>query len=575
MRIESFTVENFRSITSAKRVPLSNYTVLVGPNNEGKSNILKALNLGMTTLQSLRPRKLSVNGKLTSVQPDHRMIFLNSGFQWSRDYPLNLQKSKTARKCTDITIDFRLDEDEIAEFYTAVESRLNGTLPVKISFSENKFEISVAKPGKGHVTLNRKTARIAEFVSERLRFDYVPAIRTAGQAEDVVRKLVSTELQQLELDQRYIDALQLIDELQAPLLQDLSFSITNTVSSFLPSVKNVRLSTSQAARKDLLRRTIQINVDDGVETEIAQKGDGVQSLVALAIMRHASEINGRKNKSIVAIEEPESHLHPKAIRDLRDVIVNLSHNSQVIVSSHSPLLVRWDGEASTIIVGGNQASVAKRISDVRACLGVMVSDNLSSVEFAVLVEGDSDHRILEYFVRRCGSEKLKNMFAEARFKFHAMRGAGKIAYNLNNFEHNILGYHVFCDNDQAAIQEINAAIQKKALKASEYTLCICPGMKESELEDAISVDVYRDAVIRGYGVDVKHHSFSGNEKWSTRMKRCFQAHGKIFSSAIETDLKILVVESFLKCDPEIGLVKQKAQPIYLLLETLEATAAKA
>ncbi|MGR3713740.1 MAG: AAA family ATPase [Shimia sp.] len=46
----SFSVENYRSITTARKIPLSDYSLLVGANNEGKSNILHALTLGMDAL---------------------------------------------------------------------------------------------------------------------------------------------------------------------------------------------------------------------------------------------------------------------------------------------------------------------------------------------------------------------------------------------------------------------------------------------------------------------------------------------------------------------------------------------
>jgi len=42
MRLIRFSVLNYRSITTAHKIEMSNLTVLVGKNNEGKSNILRA-----------------------------------------------------------------------------------------------------------------------------------------------------------------------------------------------------------------------------------------------------------------------------------------------------------------------------------------------------------------------------------------------------------------------------------------------------------------------------------------------------------------------------------------------------
>ncbi|MGY8689648.1 MAG: AAA family ATPase [Verrucomicrobiales bacterium] len=50
MKLESISVSRYRSISSAKRIRLDQSTVLIGPNNEGKSNILRGLVLAMTVL---------------------------------------------------------------------------------------------------------------------------------------------------------------------------------------------------------------------------------------------------------------------------------------------------------------------------------------------------------------------------------------------------------------------------------------------------------------------------------------------------------------------------------------------
>jgi len=50
MKLVDLSVTNYRSITNAHKITLQNLTVLVGKNNEGKSNLLTALNVAMTTL---------------------------------------------------------------------------------------------------------------------------------------------------------------------------------------------------------------------------------------------------------------------------------------------------------------------------------------------------------------------------------------------------------------------------------------------------------------------------------------------------------------------------------------------
>jgi recombinational DNA repair ATPase RecF len=54
MRLVAFSVQKYRSVIAAEKLQLRDLTVLVGPNNEGKSNILQALVTGMGYLSSRR-----------------------------------------------------------------------------------------------------------------------------------------------------------------------------------------------------------------------------------------------------------------------------------------------------------------------------------------------------------------------------------------------------------------------------------------------------------------------------------------------------------------------------------------
>lgn len=576
MEIVAITVENFRSITSAKRIPLSDYTVLIGPNNEGKSNILKAVSIAMHTLEQWRPRRISLGeGRIAFAQPDKRYRSYNAGYAWSRDFPINLQSKKSCNKTSDVTIEFKLSDSEVDDFVREIGSNLNGTLPIKISYGRDEFDIAISKPGRGYKTLNKKTTRIANFVSQRLNFDYIPAVRTAGKAEDVVKKLVWEELRQIEEDEKYVSAMKVIEELSQPVLMRLSLAITNTVSSFLPSVKRVSLKIPSSNNSDMLRRVIKIEVDDGVMTDIDQKGDGVQSLVALGLMRHVSETQNRRYNNIVAIEEPESHLHPRAIRDLRDVVIKLSEKGQVLVSSHSPLMIKWGGASSTIIVADNKAVPARSISEVRECVGVMLSDNLQSVEFALFVEGEADRRIIGRLIECRATKKLKSLFHYSRFKLIPLGGVGKLSYRLSSAENNIIGFHVFLDNDAASLKELEKARDNKYINENEYNICRCIGMKESEIEDAISPKIYEQPLRDEFGVDVNKSFFGGNQKWSVRMKNGFQASGKLWDDAVETRVKTIVADAFCLNPIEDALIIQKSSALDALMTSLEDVAEKA
>ena len=158
----------------------------------------------------------------------------------------------------------------------------------------------------------------------------------------------------------------------------------------MPSVKSVKLVTKREERFRHLRRDVEVIVDDGHLTKLERKGDGVQSLVALALMRHASDQSTSQLSTVVAIEEPESHLHPRAIHELKQVIESLSDSNQIVLTSHSPLFVNPSNLSNTIIVQGSKAACANHVSQIREALGVRFSDNLQNARLILLVEGADD-----------------------------------------------------------------------------------------------------------------------------------------------------------------------------------------
>ena len=96
----------------------------------------------------------------------------------------------------------------------------------------------------------------------------------------------------MESDATYQEALKAVAMIQQPVLDKISASIKETLKEFLPAVKEVRVTIPQEERFRALRRACEIVIDDGTPTQLIRKGDGVQSLAALSLMRHASESSG-------------------------------------------------------------------------------------------------------------------------------------------------------------------------------------------------------------------------------------------------------------------------------------------
>lgn len=534
MRLISFSVENYRSITTARKIPLERYSLLIGANNEGKSNILHALALGMNAL----------SGWMTTLvkMPDGRTVRMRSSgarpdFNWETDYPVDKQKSAKADACTKVTLEFSLNDNETEEFRREIKSSLNGTLPIMLSFGKSGINLSVQKPGRGHATLNKKSSKIASFVSDRLRFHYIPAIRTSASASEVIYRLVEKELKVIEGDPEYIGALEKIEQLQKPIFDELGGAIQKTVSGFLPTVKSVELVPARESRYRALRREIEILIDDGSLTKLSRKGDGVQSLAALALMRHAAMETSDDVSSIIAIEEPESHLHPRAIHELRSVIDAISEKSQVILTSHSPLFVKANNLQNTIIVQGSKARCAEKVSEIRDVLGVRFADNLQNARLVLIVEGRDDIISLSRVIS-ARSSVCKKALDDGLMTIDDLGGAGSLAQKASFYQASACEVHAFLDNDEPGRNAVKRAIDAKSLRSADVNLSILVGRENSELEDLFNREVYRDAFLDEFGVDVTRrltNRFIG--KWSDVLGRNYAESGKLWDNAQKAQCK--------------------------------------
>ena len=147
MRLTSFSVTNFRSITDAHKIPIGDSTVLLGRNNEGKSNVLRALSIAMKAL--------------TSHAGDEPYAYRDTrdtqAYSWRRDFPISLQ-GRTNGLDSIFRLEFELTAQETEEFRETIKSNLNGNLPIEVKFGRNnKADINVRKQGPGGSALSAKS----------------------------------------------------------------------------------------------------------------------------------------------------------------------------------------------------------------------------------------------------------------------------------------------------------------------------------------------------------------------------------------------------------------------------------
>jgi len=102
----------------------------------------------------------------------------------------------------------------------------------------------------------------------------------------------------------------------------------------LPDAKTFSTSTS-------------IKVNDGIETDLKDKGSGMQRAFALAVIQTYAKFltkhdtdNTKQKPLFFFIDEPEISLHPKAQKILMQALDKISKNQQIFITTHSPYILR-------------------------------------------------------------------------------------------------------------------------------------------------------------------------------------------------------------------------------------------
>lgn len=504
------------------------------------------------------------------VRPAPRMSGYRSAiiYDWKRDYPIGKQAKAGTGASTKITLEFLLDDQDLEAFKEEIKSNLNGTLPILLTFDQSNFDLSVQKPGRGHATINKKSTRIAAFISKRLRFSYIPAIRTSESATSVISRLVERELRDVEKDLEYIAAIEKIESIQQPIFDELGQTIQSTISKFLPSVKSVKLKPLREARYSALRREIEILVDDGSLTSLARKGDGIQSLATLALMRHAADESDTTTSTIIAIEEPESHLHPRTIHELRSVIEEISKKNQIVLTSHSPLFVRPGHLENTIIVNRSRAKCARHVSEIQEALGVRFSDNLQNARLVIVCEGKDDVLALKSIL--CArSDSIKSAFDEGAIAFDDLGGASSLSQKASFYQASACEIQAFLDDDTAGKLAVKKALSSRAVKIADVNLSVVPGAAESELEDLYDQNIYSQEFLKKFGVDVKKKPLGKTKsKWSDTVGRQFAESGKPWDEQTKCECKLWLAE-FAAANPKTIVRVSTDSSLLALIKSVE------
>lgn len=397
MRLLEVEITNFRNLRSVAVQPRE-ATVLIGENGVGKSNLLHALRL------LLDPAARQLQAVLS--KEDINVDAFAAGEAYFR---------------VRIRVDISGHDDLRAVFLESIAEENVGVQSVDIegSFQNTdggfEWQAVVLPPPASKAKPQRFSPRMAGMLPMLFLDPVRDAAREARVGRGTLLERLMDAVDVSPVEGRLRRAMSSADKalLSAPDISALRTSLQSISKSLLPGGQaHVGLSLSGPDPTSLVR-TMQVVLGarrGEPSVPLLRHGTGFQNLVLIAMYRHLRD-NQTGCYPILAVEEPEAHLHPHAQRRLMSELTRLEGVS--FVTTHSPTIAAATDPRNVVRIHAAKASTASsfqvkegRISDDDARdFEKVIRNGRSEVLFArtvIVVEGRSEALALPAFAAVLG-----------------------------------------------------------------------------------------------------------------------------------------------------------------------------
>jgi putative ATP-dependent endonuclease of OLD family len=538
MTIKYLAIRKYRSFDKEVWIPLTSFSVITGQNNLGKSAILRALSL------FYRSHSRAVRNTLRDDSGER--------YSYEADYPKLYSGKKGRRYNTRFRLGIELTLTDVSSL------KVDG-----VDIPSGKIEIvleMVKGPGLWRSKYSCDAIKDPIIFEKFLtwfflnsRYVYIPANRGTGEWKRILfREVVSGAAQGIknrrkklkELEAFYVDIKNVIKDVESDLVKELrGYSKEANSIKFILEEPDIE---SLVSIEDVM-------VDDGVETGLSQKGDGVKSLFVISVLQFLAKKGYTKNL-MFGIEEPEAHLHSSAIYDIKTRLRELSGSFQIIITTHSPILIQRDNISDNIVVEkintgkfSCSARPASNISDVRNALGVKLHENLISAEVVIVTEGATEAECLGALIIKT-LPGLSGVFDAGRVRVINAGGASKTLSIVRALARDATVCITMLDSDDAG--GIAADEIKKSGLVGILDVFNVPqrlGCLETEFEDIFSPAEYLPIISADCAIPIDEAIFSAerarsggsktkHKKWSEVMESIVNKCGKQWN-AVENDIK--------------------------------------
>ena len=389
MKIKNIEIKNYTSIKRAT-IDVESMLGLIGQNNVGKSNILKALDLFFNSNSKIseesfydrntsNPIEIAIHFyKFTLDEGKHFSSYIiNDKFRITKKISMSSSKSIS----TDTF--YGENEKENKQYDTYLKTGLPKCVFIPAVRDVND-ETKVMKTNPFGILINQILAKISDKDEKNIK-DRLSAIKELLNSQDKKQRINSI----LELEK----------------------DLNDNLEGFMPDFK-LEFEIPTPTFDDLFKN-VNIIADDGFKGNITNKGHGLQRYVIFIILKIYSEIKIKskieKPITIFLIEEPEIYLHPQAQKKFYHIFKEISSESdQVIYATHSSLFVDMEHFDQIAIVSKNIEDM-KNVDNKKNIEDMKNVDNKKNIEDMKNVDNKKNIEDMKNVDNKKNIEDMKNV----------------------------------------------------------------------------------------------------------------------------------------------------------------------